>query len=176
MVENGPVCPALVKALPGWPADLVVFYSYRYYQSFFGLPAVTDRAVLVPTAEEDPAVELPVFGPLFRAPRGILYLTPEERSLVNGVSGNESVPVRRDRQRHQRARRLAVGGRARRDTRCPSATCSTPAASTATRARTSCSRTTGAWRTIGPTRRRWCWWASRPCPSRIIRRSGTSAS
>ena len=92
VVENGPVCPALVKALPGWPADVVVFYSYRYYQSFFGLPLVADRAVLVPTAEEDPAVELPVFGPLFRAPRGILYLTPEERALVNGVSANQSVP------------------------------------------------------------------------------------
>jgi glycosyltransferase involved in cell wall biosynthesis len=92
VVENGPVCPALVKALPAWPADVVVFYSYRYYQSFFGVPAVADRAVLVPTAEEDPAVELPVFAPLFRAPRGLLYLTPEERALVNGVSGNEAVP------------------------------------------------------------------------------------
>jgi glycosyltransferase involved in cell wall biosynthesis len=92
VVENGPVCPALIKALPSWPADVVVFYSYRYYQSFFGLPVVAGRAVLVPTAEEDPAVELPVFGPLFRAPRGLLYLTPEERALVNGVSGNESVP------------------------------------------------------------------------------------
>jgi glycosyltransferase involved in cell wall biosynthesis len=92
VVENGPVCPALVKALPSWPADVVVFYSYRYYQSFFGVPAVADRAVLVPTAEEDPAVELPVFAPLFRAPRGLLYLTPEERALVNGVSGNQAVP------------------------------------------------------------------------------------
>jgi glycosyltransferase involved in cell wall biosynthesis len=92
VVENGPVCPALIKALPSWPADVVVFYSYRYYQSFFGVPAVADRAVLVPTAEEDPAVELPVFAPLFRAPRGLLYLTPEERALVNGVSGNEAVP------------------------------------------------------------------------------------
>jgi glycosyltransferase involved in cell wall biosynthesis len=92
VVENGPVCPALIKALPSWPADVVVFYSYRYYQSYFGVPAVADRAVLVPTAEEDPAVELPVFAPLFRSPRGLLYLTPEERALVNGVSGNEAVP------------------------------------------------------------------------------------
>jgi glycosyltransferase involved in cell wall biosynthesis len=92
VIENGPVCPALIKALPSWSADVVVFYSYRYYQSFFGVPAVGDRAVLVPTAEEDPAVELPVFGPLFRAPRGLLYLTPEERALVNGVSGNDAVP------------------------------------------------------------------------------------
>jgi glycosyltransferase involved in cell wall biosynthesis len=91
--ENGPYAPELVAALPGLrDVDLFLFYSYRYYQSFFGLPRVADRAVLVPTAEEDPAIELPIFAELFRMPRGILYLTPEERSLVQGVSGNESVP------------------------------------------------------------------------------------
>src|SRR5262249_42157329 len=93
VVENGPECPALVRSLRGRrDVDLFVFYSYRYYQTFFGLPTVRDRAVLVPTAEEDPAIELPVFGDLFRAPRGIVYLTPEERSLVQGVSGNVGVP------------------------------------------------------------------------------------
>ena len=93
VVENGPDCPELVRSLRGMSdVDLFVFYSYRYYQSFFGVPAVKDRAVLVPTAEEDPAIELPVFADLFRAPRGIVYLTPEERSLVQGVSGNAAVP------------------------------------------------------------------------------------
>ena len=92
VVENGPFCPDLVRALDDLTdVDLFVFYSYRYYQTFFGLPTVSDRAVLVPTAEEDPAIELPVFGELFRAPRGILYLTPEERTLVQGVSGNAHV-------------------------------------------------------------------------------------
>lgn len=93
VVENGPFSPQLVRSLPRRrDVDLFVFYSYRYYQTFFGLPPVASRAVLVPTAEEDPAVELPVFARLFRAPRGILYLTPEERSLVQGVSGNDDVP------------------------------------------------------------------------------------
>jgi len=93
VVENGPFCPDLVRSLPRRrDIDLFVFYSYRYYHTFFGLPPVAGRAVLVPTAEEDPAIELPVFASLFRAPRGILYLTPEERSLVQGVSGNVGVP------------------------------------------------------------------------------------
>lgn len=93
VVENGPYAPDLVAALPGMRrVDLFIFYSYRYFQTFFGLPTVAARAVLVPTAEEDPAIELPVFAELFRAPRGIVYLTPEERSLVQGVSANESVP------------------------------------------------------------------------------------
>jgi glycosyltransferase involved in cell wall biosynthesis len=91
--ENGPFAPALVRALPERrDVDLFVFYSYRYYQTFFGLPPVADRAILVPTAEEDPAIELPIFHDLLRRPRGILYLTPEERSLVHTVSGNRAVP------------------------------------------------------------------------------------
>ena len=91
--ENGPFAPELVAALPAMrDVDLFVFYSYRYYHTFFGLPRVAGRSVLVPTAEEDPAIELPVFADLFRAPRGIVYLTPEERSLVQGVSANEAVP------------------------------------------------------------------------------------
>jgi glycosyltransferase involved in cell wall biosynthesis len=91
--ENGPRCPALVKSLSRLPdVDLFLFYCYRYYQTFFGLPRVADRAVLVPTAEEDPAIELSVFHQLFRAPRGIVYLTPEEQALVEGRSANQSVP------------------------------------------------------------------------------------
>ena len=46
--------------------DLFVFYSYRYYTAFHGLPAVAGRAVLVPTAEDDDAIRLPVFRELFR--------------------------------------------------------------------------------------------------------------
>ena len=91
--ENGPFAPSLVRALPGLPdVDLFIFYSYRYYQTFFGLPKVAGRAVLVPTAEEDPAIDLPIFHALLRQPRGILYLTPEERSLVHTRSGNVAVP------------------------------------------------------------------------------------
>jgi glycosyltransferase involved in cell wall biosynthesis len=91
--ENGPLSPALVAGLQGMGhVDLFVFYSYRYYTAFHGLPPVAGRAVLVPTAEDDPAVRLPVFRDLFRQPRGLLYLTPEERALVQEVSGNEAVP------------------------------------------------------------------------------------
>ena len=90
--ENGPFAPALVRALPGIAADLFVFYCYRYYQTFFGLPPVAGRAVLVPTAEEDPAITLPVVHELLRRPRGIVYLTPEERTLVQTASHNGEVP------------------------------------------------------------------------------------
>jgi glycosyltransferase involved in cell wall biosynthesis len=92
--ENGPLSPELVRRVRRSRLDFdrFFFYCYRYYQSYHGLPAVKDRAILVPTAEEDPAIRLGVFKELFRSPRGILYLTPEERALVEDASGNRDVP------------------------------------------------------------------------------------
>jgi glycosyltransferase involved in cell wall biosynthesis len=94
--QNGPFAPALVEALPAMRhVDLFVFYSYRYYTTFRGLPRVAARAVLVPTAEDDRAIRLPIFRPLFQAPRGLIYLTPEEQALVEsaGANGVPSVVV-----------------------------------------------------------------------------------
>jgi glycosyltransferase involved in cell wall biosynthesis len=81
---NGPEAPALLRHLAqyGRDYDLVLFWSFRYYQSFFGVPIVADRAVLVPTAEEDPAIELGVLGQFFTRPAGLVFLTPEEQRLV----------------------------------------------------------------------------------------------
>jgi glycosyltransferase involved in cell wall biosynthesis len=91
--QNGPYAPALVESLRGLEVDLFLFYSYRYYTTFSGLPTVGDRAILVPTAEDDPAVRLPIFKPLFNAPRGLLYLTPEEQDLVGQATGNGAIPA-----------------------------------------------------------------------------------
>jgi glycosyltransferase involved in cell wall biosynthesis len=94
VVENGPYSPDLLRGVrrAALHSDLFLFYCYRYYPTFFGLPPVKSRAVLVPTAEEDPAVQLPVFRDLLRMPAGILYLTPEEKALVQQASGNHGVP------------------------------------------------------------------------------------
>jgi glycosyltransferase involved in cell wall biosynthesis len=92
--ENGPYSPDLVKAVTKGRQrfDRVLFYCYRYFQSYYGLPAVRERAILVPTAEEDPAINLGIFKPFFHVPRGIVYLTPEEQALVEDASGNREVP------------------------------------------------------------------------------------
>jgi glycosyltransferase involved in cell wall biosynthesis len=92
--ENGPFSPKLVKAVAAARErfDFFFFYCYRYYQTWAGLPAVSDRAILVPTAEEDPAIHLGIFKPFFRSPRGIVYLTPEEQALVEEVGDNRAVP------------------------------------------------------------------------------------
>lgn len=82
--QNGPESPELLAFLRahGHEYDVVLFWSFRYYQSFFGVPIVADRAVLVPTAEEDPAIRLGVLKRWFAQPAGMVYLTPEEQTLV----------------------------------------------------------------------------------------------
>ena len=50
--------------------------------AYFGLPLVADRAVLVPTAEEDPLIHVDVLARFFALPKGFLFLTPEEEALV----------------------------------------------------------------------------------------------
>ena len=82
--ENGPETPALLEHLRthGKDFDLVLFWTYRYYPSYFGLPLVAERAVLVPTAEEDAAIDLLTLPELFDAPAGYLFMTPEERDLI----------------------------------------------------------------------------------------------
>jgi glycosyltransferase involved in cell wall biosynthesis len=92
--ENGPDAPALLEHLASHGAayDLVLFWTYRYAPSYFGVPLVANRAVLVPTAEDDPAIGLDVLEDLFRTPAGYLFLTPEEEALVSARAGRPLTP------------------------------------------------------------------------------------
>lgn len=92
--EEGPFSPRLVRHVERSRADFdyFVFFSYRYYTTYHGLRAVADRALLVPTAEDDGVYKLPIFPPLFRLPRALVYNSVEERAMIQRVSGNEDVP------------------------------------------------------------------------------------
>ncbi|HKB13394.1 MAG TPA: glycosyltransferase family 4 protein [Vicinamibacterales bacterium] len=82
--ENGPESPELLDHLRRHAADYdrVLFWAYRYYDTYFGVPLVGDRAVLLPTAEEDPLIHVDAVRDLFAQPRGFIFLTPEEAALV----------------------------------------------------------------------------------------------
>ena len=92
--ENGPRVPGLLDHLRkhGSSYDRVLFWTYRYFPSYFGVPLVRDRAILVPTAEEDPAIDLPSLRVLFGLPRGYVFLTPEEADLVRERAGGPLPP------------------------------------------------------------------------------------
>jgi len=92
--EQGPFSPRLVRHIERHrdDFDLFVFFSYRYYPTYHGLHAVRDKALLVPTCEEDGVYRLSIFPPLFRIPRAVVYNSVEERALIESVSGNAEVP------------------------------------------------------------------------------------
>lgn len=92
--EEGPFAPRLVRYVQDHSAafDFFVFFSYRYYTTYHGLRAVANKALLVPTAEDDGVYRLPLFPPLFRLPRALVYNSVEERAMIERVSGNQAVP------------------------------------------------------------------------------------
>jgi glycosyltransferase involved in cell wall biosynthesis len=91
---QGPHSTTLVDRVrtSGEEFDYLVFFSARYYQAFHGVRAAPERAVLVPTAERDPALGVSVFKPIFRGVRAIMYNSFEERAVIQAVSSNDDVP------------------------------------------------------------------------------------
>jgi glycosyltransferase involved in cell wall biosynthesis len=91
---EGPTSPALIRHITKHAADFdfCIVFSYRYYHAFHGARAAGARAILVPTAERDPAAGLSIFQPIFRGVRAVMYNSPEERSMIQALSGNQRVP------------------------------------------------------------------------------------
>jgi glycosyltransferase involved in cell wall biosynthesis len=50
------------------------------------------KSLLVPTAEHDRVIYLRLFAPFFKRPAAIAYNSPEERDLIQRLTGNEAVP------------------------------------------------------------------------------------
>ena len=93
--SEGPTSPALVRHVVETEAsvDFFVFFSYRYYHSWHGIRAVPQKAVLVPTAERDPAAGVSIFGSILRGARALMFNSFEERALLDGVSGRQGPGV-----------------------------------------------------------------------------------
>lgn len=94
LASEGPASPALVQAVERAAAglDFVILFSYRYYHAWHLARRLSGKAILVPTAERDPAIGLSIFGPIFRGVRALMYNSPEERAMIQAVSNNAATP------------------------------------------------------------------------------------
>ncbi|MHB8054599.1 MAG: glycosyltransferase family 4 protein [Candidatus Aminicenantales bacterium] len=92
--EEGPTSPDLLAFIRrnADDYDYFIFFSYRYWHSYWGIRAVPEKAILVPTAEHDPVIDLKFFKDLFRLPRAFVYNSEEERMMIQTLSGNHEVP------------------------------------------------------------------------------------
>jgi glycosyltransferase involved in cell wall biosynthesis len=91
---QGPFSPAMRDWIERYrdSFDFWICFSYRYWTTFHAMRAAEGRAILVPTAEPDPAIDLPIFRPLFRSARAIVYNSHEERDMILERSGADDVP------------------------------------------------------------------------------------
>jgi glycosyltransferase involved in cell wall biosynthesis len=91
--EEGPLVPDLIHYIDQHRADydFFIFFSYRYYHSYWGIHTVPEKSILVPTAEHDPVVYLRIFRELFRLPRAFIYNSVEEREMIQRVAHNSHI-------------------------------------------------------------------------------------
>jgi len=91
---QGPYSTPLFQAIKQQADDFdaYLFFTYEYASTYFGLQLVAEKAILVPTAHDDPFLGLPLFRPLFFSARHIVFLTRAEQKLVHEKLGNQHIP------------------------------------------------------------------------------------
>ena len=91
--KEGPMVPELIRDLQKREKEFTyfIFFSYRYYHSYFGVKLLAHKAILVPTAEHDQVIYLDLFKDFFSLPAAIVYNSWEEKELINRVAGNSAV-------------------------------------------------------------------------------------
>lgn len=83
--EQGPMVPGLIGYLKEHEADYdaFIFFTYLYYPTAMGVPVVGKKAIVIPTAHDEPYLRLRIFENVFRKASAFLFNTEEERCLIN---------------------------------------------------------------------------------------------
>jgi glycosyltransferase involved in cell wall biosynthesis len=90
---QGPYVPNLVNYLTENQSeyDALIFFTYLYYPTVFGMDAAPQKSILVPTAHDEPPIYLNIFKAFFKKPAAILYNTLSEQHFVNQQFHNEAI-------------------------------------------------------------------------------------
>jgi hypothetical protein len=90
--EMGPVSSSLVYYLRNnlGEYDVVVFFTYLYWLTLRGLPICRGKAVLVPTAHDEPSFKLSFIKNILKMASAYVFLTPEERIFFHKNTGDIS--------------------------------------------------------------------------------------
>jgi glycosyltransferase involved in cell wall biosynthesis len=84
MERQGPFSPALIDALKreAGQHDRWVFFTYLYYNTYWGLKAVPGPTILVPTAHDEPALYLEIMREVFERPAAFMFNTGAEKDML----------------------------------------------------------------------------------------------
>lgn len=84
MRAQGPWVPELFQYITHNRAnyDAFIFFTYLYCTSYFGLPPVSERSLLVPCAHNEWPIRLRIWDGFFSKPMGFVFNSIEERELL----------------------------------------------------------------------------------------------
>ncbi len=84
VAEQGPVAPGLMHAVQRCADthDALIFFTALYAPTALGLPTVANKALLVPTAHDEPPMQFHLYGDAFERAQVLLCNTPEEASFI----------------------------------------------------------------------------------------------
>jgi glycosyltransferase involved in cell wall biosynthesis len=112
--QQGPWCPALVEYLQKnhGSYDAIIYFTYLYAPTVLGLQVAPSRAILVPTAHDEPAIHLSLYRDVFSLPAAIAYNTEAERRFLTthfsiGAAAEETVGCGVDLPQHHAYPRAA---------------------------------------------------------------------
>jgi glycosyltransferase involved in cell wall biosynthesis len=82
--SQGPHAPRLVEALQEQKAafEAILFFTYLYAPTYWGLKVAPERSILVPTAHDEPPLRLSIYESVFAAPRAFAFCSTPEKNLV----------------------------------------------------------------------------------------------
>lgn len=94
LIKQGPYCPALIEAIKKDKDEYItiLFMTFLYYTTVYGVLAAPEKAVLIPTAHDDIYLRIPLFRDIFTVPKALLFNSPSERDLVRRLFENDSIP------------------------------------------------------------------------------------
>lgn len=83
--SQGPVSTALIEEIRNCGADAILFFPYLYHPIARGISLVSDRAVLIPAAHDEPPAYLPIFQSVFREAKALMFQSKAEEAFVDST-------------------------------------------------------------------------------------------
>ena len=92
--RQGPYVPRLIDHLGKCKDELdaILFFTYLYYPTYWGLKTAPERSILVPTAHDEPPLRLQIFQDVFKAPKAFAFCSAPEEELVKTRFGIQDRP------------------------------------------------------------------------------------
>jgi glycosyltransferase involved in cell wall biosynthesis len=83
--QQGPWSPSLIEYIERHHQayDILIFFTYLYAPTVLGLRVASAKSLLVPTAHDEPAIQLGIYEQVFSGAAGIVWNTEVERRFVS---------------------------------------------------------------------------------------------